>query len=569
MNVVTISVSEPGRRVAERLPYPHHHGDPAAVLRRHWNDVDAFVLVLATGAAVRLLAPLLGDKATDPAVVAVDDAARFAVVLCGGHAGGGNALAAEVAGLLGAAPVVTTATDRLGQPALDDLPGWAAHGDLAAVTSAILADQPVELVATLGWPLPPALERRLAELAAVPGAPTARLEVTDRTTPSDASPSDRPTVLLRPPSLTLGVGTSTTATADELVAQVTAALDEAGLAPASVAAVATVDRRADHPAVVGLAGTFGVPVLTYGPDTLSALAVPTPSESVRAAVGTPSVAEAAALVGAGPGAELVVTKRVGAATTCAVARRSRPPGSVTVVGLGPGDPALRTPAATRALRHAEVVVGYAAYVDQVTDLLTPAQEVLRFPLGEELARAARALHEAAAGRRVALVSSGDPGVYAMASPLLELAGTPPFVGVPVSVVPGVTAGSAAAAVLGAPLGHDHVSVSLSDLHTPWEVIAERVTAAARADLVLVLYNPRSQRRTWQLEKVVGMLLEHRRADTPVGVVTDATRPGEHVVLTTLGELDTSGVTMTSCVVVGSSTTRIVEGRMVTPRGYPT
>ncbi len=134
-------------------------------------------------------------------------------------------------------------------------------------------------------------------------------------------------------------------------------------------------------------------------------------------------------------------------------------------------------------------------------------------------------------------------------------------------MPGVTAALAASALLGAPLGHDHVNISLSDLHTPWGAIEARVRAAAEADLVVTFYNPRSRGRDWQLPKAVALLLEHRPATTPVGVVTDASRPGERVQLTSLGELDPAGVTMYACVVVGSSQSRVVAGRFVTPRGY--
>jgi cobalt-precorrin 5A hydrolase/precorrin-3B C17-methyltransferase len=243
------------------------------------------------------------------------------------------------------------------------------------------------------------------------------------------------------------------------------------------------------------------------------------------------------------------------------------------VGLGPGGLLHRTPAAEQAVRQAEVVVGFTGYVEQCRDLLVPAQRVLAFPLGSELARARVALEEAAAGRRVALVCSGDPGVYAMASPLLELVGetgadgTASFAAVDVHVVPGVTASLAASAVLGAPLGHDHAVVSLSDLHTPWEAIATRVLAAAEADLVLVLYNPRSRRRTWQIEEARAILLRHRAPDTPVGLVTDAARHGQRALMTTLADMPAEEVSMTTCVIVGATTTRLVNGRMVTPRGY--
>ncbi|HLH47257.1 MAG TPA: precorrin-3B C(17)-methyltransferase [Acidimicrobiales bacterium] len=571
MKVLTLSVTEPGRRIAERLPYPAVHGQPAETLRRHWHDVDGFVVVMAVGATVRLLAPLLGDKASDPAVVCVDDAGRHAVVVCGSHARGGNHLATEVAGLLGCEPVVTTATDSLGVPALDQLPGMvaeAAPGALAAVSAALVNGQGVEIVNPIGWPLPAPL-LALATTAPAPprrgAAVRPRVLVTDLVRATDAE--EAPTVALRPPSLVVGVGTASDATPADAAAALEGALDRGSLSRSSIGDVATIDRRAGHPAVRSLAEATGARLRSFAPSVLAAVAVPSPSERVRAAVGTPSVAEAAALAAGGPGATLVVPKTVSPRVTLAVARRAHPRGELTVVGLGPGGIGHRTPAAVAAVRHAEVVVGYHGYLRQCEDLLGPHQEVQGFELGEELDRAQAALAAAGAGRRVALVCSGDPGVYAMASPLLELAGSAGNVGGPeVTVVPGVTASLAAAALLGAPLGHDHAVVSLSDLHTPWSSIQARVEAAARADYVLVLYNPRSSRRTWQIERVKALLLEHRAPGTPVGLVTDATRPGERVLWTTLGDLPCDQVSMTTCVIVGASSTRLAGGRMVTPRG---
>jgi len=336
----------------------------------------------------------------------------------------------------------------------------------------------------------------------------------------------------------------------------------AGLARASVAEVATIDLRATDPAILAL----DLPVRAFGAAALNTVPVPTPSAVVAAAVGTASVAEAAALLAAGSGADLVVTKLASAHATVAVARRRRPRGRLAIVGLGPGHARHRTPAAEVAVRQAEVVIGYGPYVDQCTDLLDAHAEVVRSPIGDEVVRAKQALAEADAGRRVALVSSGDPGVYAMAGIALELAADS-AADVEIEVVPGVPAALAAAALLGAPLAHDHVVISLSDLLTPWPVIAARLEAAAGADLVVVLYNPRSRGRSWQLEAARTILAAHRAPDTPVGVVTDAARPGQQVVSTTLADLDVESVGMTTCVVIGSSTTAMVNRRMVTPRGY--
>jgi cobalt-precorrin 5A hydrolase / precorrin-3B C17-methyltransferase len=371
-------------------------------------------------------------------------------------------------------------------------------------------------------------------------------------------------VLLRPASLVVGVGSSTGAESDEVVALVATTLAEAGLSADSLQSVATIDRRRHHPAITGL----GLPVTAFGAETLAAVGVPNPSDAARRAVGTASVCEAAALLAAGDGATLVVEKRTSKNATVAVARRSRPLGRVVLVGLGPGGVAHRTPAAEQAVRRADVVIGYAAYVDQCQDLLVSHHRVIRSQLGSELERAREALTLASQGKSVAMVCSGDPGVYAMASPVLELTDDPAFASIVVDVVPGVTAGLATSALLGAPLGHDHVLISLSDLLTPWDRIEARLRAAAESDLVVVLYNPRSERRTWQLGKALGILAGARPLTTPVGIVTDAGREEQQVMITSLEELDPATVTMTTCVIVGSSTTFMLNDRMVTPRGYP-
>jgi precorrin-2 C20-methyltransferase/precorrin-3B C17-methyltransferase len=239
-------------------------------------------------------------------------------------------------------------------------------------------------------------------------------------------------------------------------------------------------------------------------------------------------------------------------------------GKLWVVGLGPGDPRLLTREALDVLRAVEVVVGYDGYLRLLAPLGLSA-ELCGSPIGEEEARAARALELAAGGRRVALVSSGDAGVYGMASLVLETAERLPDVDV--EVVPGVTAAAAAAALLGAPLGHDFACVSLSDLLTPWDVIERRLHAVGQGDLVLAVYNPVSRKRTWQLPRAREVLLGYRRPETPVGLVTRAFRPGAEVRHTTLGALSPDGVGMDTTLIVGSSRTRLVRGRMVTPRGY--
>ncbi|WP_326669723.1 precorrin-3B C(17)-methyltransferase [Streptomyces canus] len=525
-----------------------YDGPVGDAVRRAFAECEQLVCFLATGAVVRLIAPLLGDKARDPGVVCVDEGGRFAVSLVGGHGGGANELAREAGELLGAEPVVTTATDAVGVPGLDTL-GLPVEGAVAAVSRALLDGEPVALHNESGWPLPP---------LAVAGEGAYGIRVTDRL----VELSERE-VVLRPPTVVVGVGASRGAPTEEIVELIEGSLRQAGLSARSVAELATVDAKAQEPGIVAAAERLGVPLVTHSAEELAAVEVPNPSDAPLAAVGTPSVAEAAALIGGG---ELLVPKRKSAArpamATCAVVRRPAR-GRLAVVGLGPGARDLLTPRAKAELRRASVLVGLDQYVDQIRDLLRPGTRILESGLGAEEERARTAVAEARKGQAVALIGSGDAGVYAMASPALAEASDD----IDVIGVPGVTAALAAAAILGAPLGHDHVSISLSDLHTPWEVIERRVRAAAEADIVVTFYNPRSRGRDWQLPKALAILAEHREPATPVGVVRNASRPDGSARLTTLAALDPATVDMMTVVTVGNTATRDIAGRMVTPRGY--
>jgi precorrin-2 C20-methyltransferase / precorrin-3B C17-methyltransferase len=244
-----------------------------------------------------------------------------------------------------------------------------------------------------------------------------------------------------------------------------------------------------------------------------------------------------------------------------------PAGEVAVVGLGPGSRAWTTPEAADAVAAADVLVGYGPYLDRVP--ANPRQE--RFPSDNrvEAERAAHALELARAGRRVAVVSSGDPGVFAMAAAVLEVADRPEFAGVPVRIVPGLTAAQAVAAKVGAPLGHDFCVLSLSDVLKPWDVVLDRLRHAAAADLVIALYNPRSKHRPHQLGEAQKVLLENRSPDTVVVVGRDVGGSAERLTVTTLGDLDADTVDMRCLVLIGSSRTRVsATGAVYTPRTYP-
>jgi precorrin-3B C17-methyltransferase len=240
---------------------------------------------------------------------------------------------------------------------------------------------------------------------------------------------------------------------------------------------------------------------------------------------------------------------------------------IYIVGIGPGSPDLLTPQALAALARCQLVIGYDGYFHGLQNILA-GKKCLRFLLGQEMKRAARAVEEAAHGHTVGVISSGDPGIYGMAGLVLEIAGDRPAAERPeVVVVPGVSAVNAAAALLGAPLGHDFAVISLSDLLTPWEVIEKRLACAAQADFVLALLNPRSRQRTHPFDRACTVLARYRAAETPVGLVRNAFRPEQSVALTTLAELQPASVDMFTTVFVGNSQTRRLHHHLVTPRGY--
>jgi cobalt-precorrin 5A hydrolase/precorrin-3B C17-methyltransferase len=360
-------------------------------------------------------------------------------------------------------------------------------------------------------------------------------------------------------------------------------LADAGLAAGAVAGVYSIDLKADEPAVHAAAAALGVAARFFDAATLEAETprLANPSDVVFNEVGAHGVAEGAALAAAGPDGELIVPKRTSRRATCAVARgpamigeAGRPRGELAIVGIGPGAADWRTPEAEAAIRGASDLVGYGLYLDLLGPLADGKQRH-DFPLGAEETRCRHALDLAAAGHRVALVSSGDAGIYAMAALVFELIDRGEQAAwrrLAVTVAPGISAMQAAAARIGAPLGHDFCAVSLSDLLTPWPTIERRLEAAAAADFVVALYNPVSAARRDQLEVARDILLGHRPAETPVVLARNLGRDGESLRVVTLGALSAADADMLTLVLIGSSATRRIERGdggvwVYTPRGY--
>jgi cobalt-precorrin 5A hydrolase/precorrin-3B C17-methyltransferase len=552
--------------------------DFASTLQDLFTGGRPIVALCSSGIVIRILAPLLADKQSEPPVIAVAEDGSVVVPLLGGHHGA-NRLARRIAAALGCPAAITTAGDARFQLALDDPPpGWRVHNPETAKTivSALLEGRGVALTVEAGQP--PWLTAGGASFA---DRGELEVRVTERADPGSAT-----RLVIHPEVLALGVGCERGAEPDEVIELVTRTLARHDLAPGAIACVVSLDLKAAEPAIHALAAQLGAPARFFPASRLevetSRLA--NPSAEVFAVTGCHGVAEGAALAAVGPEGELVVAKTKSARATCAIARApapldpdrvGRPQGRLAIVGLGPGSADWRSPEASALLDDAEDWVGYAGYLDLITP--PPWRRVSRhaFTLGEEEARVRRALDLAAGGRRVALISSGDPGIYAMAAlafELLERGDEPAWQRVAVVVSPGISALQAAAARAGAPLGHDFCAISLSDLLTPWAEIERRLHAAAAGDFVTVLYNPASGRRRQGLARALEILGPARPPETPLVHARNLGRPGETLAIATLAEFDPSAVDMLSLLIVGSSRARVfatLDGRSVvyTPRGY--
>ncbi len=567
-----------------------YEGPVAEAIRQHWAAGRPLVLIMAAGVAVRALAPLLGHKASDPAIVCLDEAGRSVIPLLGGHRAGANELARRIAVHTGGHAAVTTASDTQGLPALDLLgrdADWQIDPD-SALTHAMGCLVNGEPIGCYVDPALPAQRRQLEQwLAACPDLTFveqpeellaeryhAALLVTHRALKVLWPALRAKTVRYSLPLLVVGLGCRRGVPAEELHAALDVTLDEAGLNGTCIAALATVDLKAEEPGLAILAEVLGVPLEAVPSARLSTLDPAAFSPSAASThLDLPGVAEpCAVLVAGGP---LLVPKRAFARCTVAVALRTTTaaantaPGQLTLLSLGPGDPRQLTLAADAALRAAEVVVGYQGYIDAIRDQLAPGQQVIASGMQTELERAQQALEQAAAGRRVALVSSGDIGVYAMAGPVFELLAARGWSGASpaVSVLPGISAVQALAARLGAAINHDFCVISLSDLLTPWELIERRLAAAAAGDFVVALYNPRSRERHWQLSAALAILRAHRPPTTPLAFGRNVMRPDERIVLTTLAEADPAQADMFTVVLIGNSRSYLLGERLVTPRGY--
>lgn len=529
--------------------------------------------VCASGILIRGVAPLLADKTTEPPVVSVADDGSVVVPLLGGHRGA-NRLAQEIAEALKSTAAVTTAGDVAMGVALDAPPaGYRlanpqdAKSVMAELLNGATASRQGEAIFDIENDVDGAVQLYVTE-APVEG--------------------DGTKLVYHPQRFALGVGCARNADPEALWGLVCDTLKREGIAAGAIASVNSIDLKGDEPAMNVVAERLDVPLRLFTAAKLEAEAgrLANPSDVVFAEVGCHGVSEGAALAAAGTSSELIVPKEKNDVATCALARSEDPivehagraRGRLSIIGIGPGQHSWRTPEASSLVAEAEELVGYGLYIDLLGPLAY-GKTRSDFPLGGEEDRCRYALEQAAEGKNVALICSGDAGIYAMGALVFELLDRgPDEMGVSdaahrVDVIstPGVSALQGAAARAGAPLGHDFCAISLSDLLTPREDIVKRLHAAAEGDFVIAFYNPVSKRRRTLLAEARDILLQHRPADTPVMLASSLGRPEEHVRYRRLADLEVDEVDMLTVVLIGSSHSKLAqlgEGpRMYTPRGY--
>ena len=554
-----------------RAEHRRNEEAPLEVLvKQAFSSADALIFWCAAGIAVRSIAPYLSHKSKDPAVLVLDEKGTHCISLLSGHMGGANALTRTVSELCGAEPVITTGTDMEHRFSVDEF----ARCNGFVVTDWEKAKRiSVDVLAGKTLKIAGLLEKE--QYCPVEGMEEHAWTAGELPDDADVWITSRqlqvPAQVLQliPKDLTIGIGCRRGTNCSALQTALARFLEQTGLDARGICRITSIDRKKEEQGLIDLAAELKVPFVTYTSEELLQAPGEYPSsEFVREITGVDNVCQRSAMLGAGDDAICLAEKTVVDGITMAAAcggsgKSSGPRGMVCAVGIGPGDRTQMTAQAMEVLRRADLIVGYKTYVDQIRPVF-PDKEYAVSGMRQEISRIREALEEAAKGKTVAVISSGDASVYGMGGLLWELSEQ---YDVDVECVAGITAALSGGAVLGAPLGHDFTCISLSDLLTPWDLIRRRLELAAEGDFVIALYNPSSRTRQHRYEEACRIILEHRHSDTVCGWCWNIGRQGEEWKVCTLKELQQQPVDMLTTVFIGNSRTRVIRGRMVTPRGY--
>ena len=558
-----VYITERGKKLAEKIiqffPDSHLYKLNKKDISQIYGSHKTIIFIMATGIAVRSIAPFIKDKKTDPAVLVMDEQGKNIIPLIGGHLQGANELAKTLAKLLDSNAVITTASDLKGLPALDV---WIKRCGLKIINTSLLPKVMLKLIKTEKLKLFKEKDIQIPLLKC--------FQLTEDPLEADIVITNRAYkvkgLILSPQNLFVGIGLHEWITQEEIEERVKEVLSGNGLLFESIKAIATIDKKAKNPALISFCKKYGFKLYSLSSEELNRVKGISHSERVFQEVKVSSVCEQASLM-ASQG-KLIVPKQIFKDVTVAVSEaKFTVKGKLYVIGIGPGSLNSITPMAISALRSSELIIGYKTYLEHVRPLIED-KEVLSYSMTDEVKRAKRAIEELSNGKIVSLISGGDPGIYGMAGVVLEIL-SKNRTDIEIEIIPGISALNACASKVGAPIMNDFSVISLSDRLTPWSIIEERLEMSAKADFVIVIYNPKSKGRKEHLTKAKEIILKHRTKDTPVAIVKGAMRENETVILTTLEKMDEHPVDMQTTVIVGNSKSFTYNNWLITPRGYET
>ena len=553
---------------------------PIDFLKDHWQNNNKLIFLGSIGAVVRLISPFVRSKENDPAILVMDSKAKNVITLLGGHKQGGDRFASELAAALEAEVICTSDSFTERRIPLDCFgEGWGwKRGGKNVDWRKLMISQSKEQKNIVFQGKGSKLWQKLKGCS--------NFSFLEKNDPISFKNIDlyighenKNICSWHPPTIIIGIGCERNT--DEKVIQraINESLNQNGLSHLSISGLATIDKKNDEIGLLNLSKKNEWPIYFFSGLELSQVNVPSPSNVVLNEMGTASVAEAAAILLGAQSGRLIQEKKIYysnedecGAVTIALVELSIPfaphKGELHLIGSGPGDLEMLTSDSRRALTRCSAWIGYTPYLNYLDSIRRPDQVRIDSELTFEKDRCQYALDLAKEGVKVALISSGDSGIYGMAGLALELWLNEKIDSRPLfQVHPGISSFQMAAAKLGAPFMHDFCSISLSDLLTPWDQIERRIKSAAIGDFVIAIFNPKSKKRDWQLKKTVDLLIEFRKPCTPVAIARELGRPDESIEIHTLETLPFDQVDMLTILVIGNSQSVIKDNRFLTPRGY--
>ena len=553
---------------------------PIDFLKDHWEKNNKLIFIGSIGAVVRLISPFIRSKEHDPAILVMDAKAENVISILGGHKKGGDRFANEMASALQANAICTSDSfteKRLPLDCFGEGWGWKRGGNdfyWRKLMIRVSREQKNIIFQSKGSKIWHKLQSC---------SNYSFLEEESEIFPENIDlyigQEEKRGCSWNPPSIIVGIGCERNTDEKMLERAIKDSFFQNGLSILSISCIATIDKKNDEIGLLNLSKKNEWPIYFFSALELSKVKVPNPSNAVMKEMGTASVAEAAAILRGAESGRLILEKQIYysnedefGAVTISLVEFEKPfaphRGELHLIGSGPGKLEMLTSDSRRALARCVAWVGYTPYLNYLDSIRSHDQVRIDSELTFEKDRCQHALNLAKEGAKVALISSGDSGIYGMAGLALELwldesIGSRPLF----QVHPGISSFQMAAAKLGAPFMNDFCSISLSDLLTPWNQIEKRIKSAAKGDFVIAIFNPKSLKRDWQLKKAFDVLLEFRKPTTPVAIARQLGRREESIKIATLETLAFDQVDMLTILIIGNSQSVIKNNRFLTPRGY--